>query len=199
MESTMTLQFLTPTDWRVLRDARLQALRDSPHAFTSSYANESRWDEREWRRAFSGATWVIAREAESAIGLARSVGEPWMRHLESIWVAPTYRRRGVLRALLRALAEVECVMGVTDLLLWVVEDNYAAQRAYEALGFEPTGERQPLSDFGRFERRLRLVLDHLQDSKSIGRRLSAKLGQRPALELQEIHGFASATHIVDAV
>ena len=46
--------------------------------------------------------------------------------------------------------------GVTDLLLWVLEDNHDAQRAYEALGFEPTGERQFLPDLGRFERRLRL-------------------------------------------
>jgi ribosomal protein S18 acetylase RimI-like enzyme len=197
MESTLTLQFLRPTDWRVLREARLQALRDSPHAFTSSYANESQWKEPKWRRLVTDTTWVVAYEAENAIGLAQSVGERWARHLASIWVAPKHRRRGVFRALLQALAEVECGKGVTDLLLWVLEDNYAAQRAYEALGFEPTGERQPLSDSSRFERRL--VLHHLQDSKSIGRCRSAKFGQRPALELQEIHGFASATHIVDAV
>jgi|GEM_PF-6474107 len=30
--------------------------------------------------------------------------------------------------------------------------------AYQALGFEPTGERQYLPAFGRFERRLRLAL-----------------------------------------
>jgi RimJ/RimL family protein N-acetyltransferase len=46
-------------------------------------------------------------------------------------------------------------MGVSELLLWVLEDNHDAQRAYEALGFEPTGERQFLLPFGRFERRFR--------------------------------------------
>ena len=47
-------------------------------------------------------------------------------------------------------------MGVTELMLWVLEDNHDAQRAYQALGFEPTGERQFLPAFGQFERRLRL-------------------------------------------
>jgi GNAT superfamily N-acetyltransferase len=159
MESTLDLHLLTPFDWRVLREARLRALLDSPHAFASSYAYESTWAEPEWRRMFDGATWIVAHEAERVIGLTRSVGEPGRpvtRHVESAWVAPMHRRRGVFRALLHALAEMDRQLGVTDLLLWVLEDNYDAQRAYKALSFEPTGERQFLPAFGRFEWRLRL-------------------------------------------
>jgi hypothetical protein len=40
-------------------------------------------------------------------------------------------------------------------MLWVLEDNHDAQHAYQALGFEPTGERQFLPALGQFERRLR--------------------------------------------
>jgi ribosomal protein S18 acetylase RimI-like enzyme len=173
MELTLNLDLLTSADWRVLRAARLGALLDSPQAFTSSYARESDWSEFEWRRVFDTATCIVAREAEKVIGLAKSVAEPfrpWMRHLESVWVAPTHRRRGVLRALLHDLAEIDRQMGVTELMLWVLEDNYNAQRAYEALGFEPTGERQFLLAAGRFERRMRLVLDRLQGSEPTGRR-----------------------------
>jgi ribosomal protein S18 acetylase RimI-like enzyme len=86
-----------------------------------------------------------------------------MPHIESIWVAPTHRRRGVFRALLLELAEINRWLGVTDLMLWVLEDNHEAQRAYEALGFVPTGERQFLPDFRRFERRLSLQLRQLLD------------------------------------
>jgi ribosomal protein S18 acetylase RimI-like enzyme len=206
MESRLDLRMLTPADWRVLRAARLLALLNSPDAFTSTYAREAGWSELEWRRLFDNARWIVARQTQKLVGLARSVGEPEhaMRHVESIWVAPTHRRHGVLRVLLQALVEMERGIGVTDLLLWVLEDNYAAQRAYEALGFEPTGERQFLADFGRFERRLRLVLGRLQDSEPSRRPLgldphSSKLGQRPSVQLQEIHGFADAAHIVDAV
>jgi ribosomal protein S18 acetylase RimI-like enzyme len=155
--TTLNLYLLTPADWWLLRRARLEALLDSPQAFTSSYRQEARWSEAEWRRMSNAAQWIVAHEAGKVIGLAKSVrapDKPTMRHVESVWVAPTYRRRGVLRTLLQALVEIERRMGVTDLMLWVLEDNYNAQRAYEALGFVPTGERQFLPAFGRFERRL---------------------------------------------
>jgi ribosomal protein S18 acetylase RimI-like enzyme len=165
MQATLTVQLLKPVDWRVLRRARLEALIDSPQAFTSSHATESRWAEVEWRRSFHAAKWIVAREAENVIGLARSVEEPerpaTARHLESIWVAPAHRRRGVFRAQLHVLAEMERRAGVTELLLWVLEDNQGAERAYEALGFEPTGERQFLPTLGRFERRLALDIRRL--------------------------------------
>jgi ribosomal protein S18 acetylase RimI-like enzyme len=159
VESTLNLSLLTPVDWEVLRRARLNALRDSPHAFLSHYEHESGLSELEWRRLFNAASWIVAQEAENVVGLAGSLAEPampWIRHVESIWVAPTHRRRGIFRALLSALAEVERSRGVTDLLLWVLEDNHDAQRAYETLGFEPTGERQYLPALDRFERRFRL-------------------------------------------
>jgi ribosomal protein S18 acetylase RimI-like enzyme len=161
MELTLNLEFLAPVDWRTLRTARLEALLDSPHSFASSYALESAWGELEWLPLFDASTWLVAREDERVIGLVRSVGVPEMpsaRHLESIWVAPTYRRRGVLRHLILATAQTERRMGVTHLLLWVLEDNDEAQLAYEALGFEQTGERQFLPAAGRFERRLTLYL-----------------------------------------
>ena len=167
MQSTLDLDLLTPHDWRVVRSARLKALLDSPHAFTSSYAREAAWGERQWRRMFNAATWIVARELEDVIGLARSVSEPVQpaaRHVESVWVAPTHRRRGVFRDLLLTIAETERQSGVTDLLLWVLEDNHDAQRAYEALGFEATGERQFLPAVGRFERRLRLGVRQALDA-----------------------------------
>jgi GNAT superfamily N-acetyltransferase len=138
MELTLDLDMLAPADWRVLRAARLRALLDSPHAFASSYARESDWREFEWRRVFDASTCLVAREADKVIGLAKSVAEPWrpwIRHLESIWVAPTHRRRGVFRALLRDLVDTNRRMGVTDLMLWVLEDNVDAHRANEGLGF----------------------------------------------------------------
>ena len=163
-ESTLELHLLRPVDWRVLRAARLRALQDSPHAFISRYDHELRLSEFEWRRKFEAVSWMVAQEGEDVVGLAGSVSDPvtpGIRHVESIWVAPAHRRRGVFRVLLSALADTERRMGVTDLLIWVLEDNQDAQRAYETLGFEPTGERQFLPALGRFERRFRLGIRHL--------------------------------------
>jgi predicted GNAT family acetyltransferase len=69
--------------------------------------------------------------------------KPFARNVESIWVAPTHRRQGVLRALLQALAGREQQTEqteVTELLLWVLDGNYLARCAYKALGFKSTGE-----------------------------------------------------------
>ncbi len=148
------LHVLTPIDWPALRTVRLAALRDSPHAFMSRYEHECQWQEPEWRNAFNAATWVTAKDADALIGLARSIHEPaqsGVRYLESIWVAPDHRRRGVLRSILNRLVEVEQHRGATRFLMWVLEDNHVARRAYEALSFEPTGERQYLPALGRFE------------------------------------------------
>jgi RimJ/RimL family protein N-acetyltransferase len=162
MESTLELDLLTPLDWRLLRSARLYALLDSPDAFTSSHADESAWSRLDWQRSLHAATWIVAREAQNVIGLAKSVSDPALpasRYVESAWVAPTHRRRGVLRALLHRLAEIDRQMGVTELMLWVLEDNYDAQRAFQALGFDPTGGRQYLRAFGQFERQLRTEIN----------------------------------------
>src|SRR5262245_46446708 len=125
MQSTLNLQLLTPGDWPLLRDARLEALRESPHAFLSSHTREAGWTEAQWRRAFDTTTWILAHSAGTVIGLAGSVrepGRPSRPHIESVWVAPEHRRRGVSRALVGSLVEIEHEKGVTDLRLWVLED-----------------------------------------------------------------------------
>ena len=90
------------------------------------------------------------------IGLAGLVDcHPEEQHIESIWVAPTHRNRGVFRTLLDGLIEIARRAGLSDLWLWVLEDNVCARSAYERLGFEWTGERQPIRP-GHWRRELRL-------------------------------------------
>lgn len=191
MES-MHLEPLEPSNWRVLRDVRLAALLDSPHAFTSSHPHESGWGELEWRRMFHASLWIVAREEKHIIGLARSVGEPihpTVRHLESIWVAPTHRKRGVCGTLLHRIVETERQGGVTDLLLWVLEENHDAKSAYLALGFKPTGERQFLRIVGQYELRLRLPIGRTPHPVPTTRpngvdQRGAEVGTHPSLQLQ---------------
>ena len=84
---------------------------------------------------------------------------PGSRMVESIWVKPTHRKRGVFRAMLKRLIELERANGARDLVLWVLEDNDDAREVYRRLGFAWTGIRQALlSEADRFERRLRLRL-----------------------------------------
>ena len=49
-----------PGDWQALRDIRLEALRDHPSAFGSSYAREAVRDEEHWRGRSSGGGMFLA-------------------------------------------------------------------------------------------------------------------------------------------
>ena len=101
---------LAADDWELLRDVRLQALKDSPTAYIYSYDDVSSWTEACWRRSFDDGLWVVPRSGRRIVGLARSLRvdgrPPDERHLESVWVEPRYRRTGVMRAILRHLAEL---------------------------------------------------------------------------------------------
>jgi ribosomal protein S18 acetylase RimI-like enzyme len=153
----LDVRLLEPGDWHVLRTIRLRALADSPRAFTSHYLREARWNEHEWRRRFDVTRWIVAVDDGEVIGLAGLVDchpeDP--HHIESIWVAPTHRNRGVFRVLLDSMIEIARRAGLTELWLWVLEDNPGALDVYERLGFERTGERQPIRPRHR-RRELRL-------------------------------------------
>jgi GNAT superfamily N-acetyltransferase len=160
--SGIAVDSLTPSEWPQLQRVRLDALRDSPTAFVSSYELEAGWSEREWTATFERALWVVARTSRGIVGLARSTeadARSWQRHVEAVWVEPGLRSHGISRRLIAGVVEHERRMGVSELLLWVIEGNHQARRIYEHLGFRSTGERHQLSDrSGRFEERLRLQI-----------------------------------------
>ena len=61
----------------------------------------------------------------------------------AVYITPAQRGRGVLAALVDAVAEWSVAMGRDELMLEVVVGNDRAVRAYERLGFEDTGLRVP--------------------------------------------------------
>lgn len=60
----------------------------------------------------------------------------------SLGVSPEARRRGVARALMEAAVAHALELGIEHLFLEVAEDNQAARRLYEALGFSQVGRRR---------------------------------------------------------
>src|SRR5215213_692191 len=157
-----------PADWKALRQLRLQALADAPDAFASTLEAEVALPAEVWQqRAKSGpmSANFIAREGGIDIGLVAVFAEPnapGCMHLVSMWVDPRYRRRGVARALVDQAVRWAAERRAREVVLWVADQNTAARRLYERIGFRPTGERQPLpSDPARSESCLRLALEGL--------------------------------------
>jgi ribosomal protein S18 acetylase RimI-like enzyme len=139
------VELLNPTRWWVLRSTRLRALRDSPHAYTSTHAVESAWESEQWQDQLATGTWAVALDQGQRIGVAGlvwPVTEP--PHVEWAWVAPSHRRQGVLRSLIAVLVAEARKAGPPSLMLWVLKDNTDALAAYQKLGFMETGEEQPI-------------------------------------------------------
>jgi len=60
MPQTITCVQLHSDEWARLRDIRLRALLDSPHAFGGTYENESNFDESRWHIEFAKQTFLVA-------------------------------------------------------------------------------------------------------------------------------------------
>jgi ribosomal protein S18 acetylase RimI-like enzyme len=64
-------------------------------------------------------------------------GEMWW--IQSVYVAPDYRGRGIFRSLYDHTVEQARAQGVPALRLYVEEGNAAAQGVYARLGMKPAG------------------------------------------------------------
>lgn len=141
------IERLGTDDWVALREVRLVALAESPHAFASTLNRERGYDEDAWRSLLRAGAWFVARESERIVGVVAILPEhdrPEERHLVSMWVAPQSRDRGIATALLGQALAVAAEDGAEAVNLWVADGNPRARRFYERAGFGPTGERQPL-------------------------------------------------------
>jgi len=136
-------------DWQALRDIRLEALRDAPTAFGSTYEQETERGEAHWRdRIARGGTFlafvpeVSATEPSGLIGGYQ--GDPVTVELVSMYVRPRARGRCVGEALVAAVIDWAGQRNAAAVRLWVTETNAPALALYERCGFALTGERQPV-------------------------------------------------------
>ena len=144
----MSARILTIADAPAFRVLRLQALREHPEAFTSSFdedvkkplsATEQRIAGQDGN-VFWGA--FVDGEIRGMVGLMR---EPRAKNRHSadivaMYVAPELRRRGLARGLLQAAIDyARNEASVEQLVLTVTRSNQAAAKLYKAAGFVTFG------------------------------------------------------------
>jgi ribosomal protein S18 acetylase RimI-like enzyme len=154
---------LTSDEWRTLREIRLSALRESPHAFLSTYERESEYSQRRWRAEFIRGDWRVGfndGRPVSLIGITREPGAPADQcYLEYLWVAPEFRRSGAASIIINVVLHHLRQAGIRTVFLWVLDDNDNAIRLYKKIGFASSNHRQPLEEHpGRSEERMQLDL-----------------------------------------
>ena len=147
--------------------ARLRALQDTPTAFGSTYAVESRRTEQEWlQRAdrWHGDRSVafLALDSKLPCGIVGSFldrEEPSHAVLVSMWVAPSHRRSGVGRALVCAVVDWARIKDARVVQLTVTCNNDTAITFYRNLGFSFTGATEPYpNDAELFEQEMRRAI-----------------------------------------
>jgi GNAT superfamily N-acetyltransferase len=133
------------------KTARLSALLDTPIAFGSTFAQESKLSDADWIRRVSTwngcrSTCFVALDEDKPCGIAAgkcaedNLQRAW---LLSMWVAPGYRRSGLGVQLVDAVEGWARIQAVTHLLLMVTNVNTIAIRFYEQCGFVFTGNTAP--------------------------------------------------------
>jgi ribosomal protein S18 acetylase RimI-like enzyme len=157
------IESLSSDEWPKLRDIRLAALQDSPDNFLATYALEEKYDEARWRAEFIRGSWSVGYsdgQPVSLVGITREPETPMDQcYLEYVWVAPSFRHRGVAFEMLNEVLSRLKKSGVRTVFLWVLDGNDAAMRLYRRVGFTSNNHRQPLAARpGRSEERLRLEL-----------------------------------------
>ena len=157
------IKLLARDEWHRLRDIRLSALHESPHAFLTTYGREQAYNEDQWRAEFTRGEWnigIIGSRAVSLLGTTHESDTPVHEcYLEYLWVSPECRGSGVAFDMLTIILDRLQTSGVRTVFLWVLDGNDTAIRLYKRVGFVSTNHRQPLSaDPERSEERMQLDL-----------------------------------------
>jgi GNAT superfamily N-acetyltransferase len=141
-------------DEPVLRAVRLQALSDSPTAFSSTYERELARTTEDWQRWLApGVTFLLEAGGEACgmVAGVRDSRDTSVVHLMAMWVHPDHRGTGAADALVSTVKAWAAEVGATQVRLKVVERNERARRCYERAGFRPTGWQGVLEKNGDVE------------------------------------------------
>jgi ribosomal protein S18 acetylase RimI-like enzyme len=130
-------RILLPAQWKLVREMRLAALSESPHAFLGMLKKESKFEETDWRATFKSASWHGFFIARAIVGIAKSsilAEHPEERYVESFWVRPDHRKREVGRRMLQSIVDEAKREQRRVIRLSVLRRNQSAIDAFYRLG-----------------------------------------------------------------
>jgi ribosomal protein S18 acetylase RimI-like enzyme len=147
----VTIERLSPHRAMHLRRVRLTALRDTPSAFSSTYARESQRSNEDWLKVASAwnsgqSVFYLAMDEGAPCGMIAGKFDemaPRRAWVLSMWVAPAHRRTGLGARLMDEVERWALNLAICELYLHVTSNNSTAQNFYEKCGFTRTGIIQP--------------------------------------------------------
>lgn len=160
----MKIRVLTPEDWNIWKQFRLDALKNSPDSFGSSYEEELNWSDSDFRDGLNKNTILgsfIDGTLVASVAFYRLNGSK-TKHRGVIWgmyTEPKYRGQGVASALIQTII-THAKSHVIQLHLTCVTNNLRAIKFYHKHGFKIYGTepRALKNDDSFFDEHL-MVLD----------------------------------------
>jgi GNAT superfamily N-acetyltransferase len=141
-------------DEGVLRSLRMQALTDSPSAFSTTLEREMARTPEDWRKWMSPGVTFLLEAAGEPRGLVNGSKDPEdasVALLRAMWVQPEMRGTGAAAALVESVKAWAKEAGAREVRLDVVEKNSRARGCYERAGFCATGRQGVVEKSGDVE------------------------------------------------
>jgi ribosomal protein S18 acetylase RimI-like enzyme len=142
----MEIRKLGPKDASAYKELRLEALRNHPEAFSSSYEEEKEYPlERTASRFNDRYSFTFGAFADKRlIGVVSLVPDTKRKikhrgHIFAMYVTPNIRRTGAGKALIAKAISQAKENGVEQLYLTVTESNEPAKKLYQSFGFKTYG------------------------------------------------------------
>ncbi len=134
---------LNPGEAALYRSLRLEALKESPAAFATTYESAVARDDDSWIQQADGsaqgpdrATFVvIAGRPAGLAAIYRDAGDTAVGELIQMWIAPEHRGGPLASELLGALLDWAALQGFERIRAEVTPGNQRALRFYQKCGF----------------------------------------------------------------
>ncbi len=149
--SDIEIVALTADQWLDLKRLRIDALTESPDAFSPTAEDARSRGDGYWQRAARRAAgtdgfelFVVRRDGE-ALGLGSAQrDEGGVGHIGAMWIDPALRGRGIGAQLFDTIVAYLSGRGCAAIELSVTETNTAALALYRSRDFALTGQSEPL-------------------------------------------------------
>jgi|SRR5580698_4088196 GNAT superfamily N-acetyltransferase len=142
-------------DWLILRDTILQSVATSPDAFLATADKLAVEPPEYWKDRLKSSTWAVVQRGDDIVGVAAASPPSavddyasWdrARFIESVWIHPGLRGKGVGGRLVTYLIEQQRKAGIQEFYLWVFDHNTPAISLYKSMDFRQTPLPSQLPD-----------------------------------------------------
>jgi RimJ/RimL family protein N-acetyltransferase len=141
----LTARALPVSEWDLLRDARLMALKDAPGVFAMSYTEATQRTPDDWQSLVSGANHQVFGlfDGERLVGITGAFAWPDDRSGETAtlvmsYILPAYRGHGLSRLLYAAALDwTRAHPRFKHVIVAMRASNAASRHACERHGFAP--------------------------------------------------------------